>query len=68
MRNGRLTVVTEQTRWISLEGAANVRDLGGLPTMDGRTTRFGRVLRSDNLQSLTEKDVALAEQIDQLLI
>ena len=51
--------MTEKTRWIPLEGAANVRDLGGLPTTDGRTTRFGRVLRSDNLQSLTEKDVAL---------
>lgn len=52
----------EQTRWITLEGAANVRDLGGLPTTDGRTTRFGRVLRSDNLQSLTEADVALLAQ------
>jgi protein-tyrosine phosphatase len=49
----------EQNRWIPLEGAANVRDLGGLPTTDGRTTRFGRVLRSDNLQGLTERDVAL---------
>ena len=51
--------MTEQNRWIPLEGAANVRDLGGLPTIDGRITRFGRVLRSDNLQGLTEADVAL---------
>jgi protein tyrosine/serine phosphatase len=46
-----------QTRWIELDGAANVRDLGGLATTDGLSTRFGRVLRSDNLQDLTPADV-----------
>jgi hypothetical protein len=41
----------------------NVRDVGGLPTVDGRTTRSGVLLRSDNLQDLTEDDVAqLLEQ------
>ncbi|MFB9723755.1 tyrosine-protein phosphatase [Planobispora longispora] len=45
------------TRWIDLEGAVNVRDLGGLATVDGGTTRFGRVYRSDNLQGLTGRDV-----------
>jgi protein-tyrosine phosphatase len=43
--------------WIELEGACNVRDLGGLPTVDGRLTRYGVLLRSDNLQDLTSKDV-----------
>ncbi|MGV9306970.1 tyrosine-protein phosphatase [Nonomuraea sp. NPDC003727] len=47
------------TRWIELEGAANVRDLGGLPTTDGATTRSGRILRSDNLQGLTDADIEL---------
>ena len=46
-----------RSRWIQLDGAVNVRDLGGLGTADGRTTRFGRVLRSDNLQGLTAADV-----------
>ncbi|MFI6507740.1 tyrosine-protein phosphatase [Streptosporangium sp. NPDC050855] len=45
------------TRWIELEGAVNVRDLGGLATVDGGTTRFGRIYRADNLQGLTERDV-----------
>ncbi|MFC4586821.1 tyrosine-protein phosphatase [Sphaerisporangium corydalis] len=49
--------MNELTRWIALDGAVNVRDLGGLPTLDGETTRFGRVLRSDNLQDLTDADV-----------
>ncbi|MEV0145809.1 MULTISPECIES: tyrosine-protein phosphatase [unclassified Nonomuraea] len=46
------------TRWIDLEGAVNVRDLGGLPTVDGGVTRYGRILRSDNLQGLTHRDVS----------
>ncbi|MFD0853531.1 tyrosine-protein phosphatase, partial [Actinomadura adrarensis] len=48
-----------RSRWIDLDGAVNVRDLGGLPTTDGRTTRHGRVLRSDNLQNLTLADIRL---------
>lgn len=47
------------TRWIDLEGAVNVRDLGGLATVDGGTTRFGRIYRADNLQGLTERDIQL---------
>jgi protein-tyrosine phosphatase len=45
-------------RWIDLEGAVNVRDLGGLPTVDGGVTVPGRLLRSENLQQLTEADIA----------
>ena len=44
--------------WIELEGAVNVRDLGGLPATDGGTTVAGRLLRSENLQDLTPGDVA----------
>lgn len=45
--------------WIDLEGAANVRDLGGLPTVDGGQTVRGRLLRADNLQELTPADVTV---------
>ena len=45
--------------WIDLEGAANVRDLGGMPTVDGGRTARGRLLRADNLQELTPSDVAV---------
>ncbi|HTL24476.1 MAG TPA: tyrosine-protein phosphatase, partial [Mycobacteriales bacterium] len=43
--------------WIDLAGAVNARDLGGLPTVDGRVTRSGVLLRADNLQDLTPEDV-----------
>ena len=47
--------------WIDLEGLANLRDVGGIPTIDGGKVIPGRLLRSDNLQTLTTSDV------DQLL-
>src|ERR1700724_3804311 len=43
--------------WIDLDGAVNVRDLGGLPTEDGGKTAAGRLLRGDNLQDLSPADV-----------
>jgi protein-tyrosine phosphatase len=45
-------------RWIDLDGAVNVRDLGGLATENGGTTVEGRLLRGDNLQELSPGDVA----------
>jgi protein-tyrosine phosphatase len=39
---------------LSWEGCLNVRDLGGLPTEDGRRTRPGAVVRSDNVRRLTD--------------
>jgi protein-tyrosine phosphatase len=44
--------------WIDLEGAVNVRDLGGLPASGGHRTLAGRLLRADNLQDLSPADVA----------
>jgi protein-tyrosine phosphatase len=40
---------------LAWEGCLNVRDLGGLPTEDGRRTRLGGVVRSDNVRRLTEE-------------
>ena len=50
--------------WIDLEGAVNVRDVGGLPTADGGSTVPGRLLRAENLQELSPADIAkLVEDI-----
>ena len=47
---------------LAWEGCLNVRDLGGLPTEDGRRTRLGAVVRSDNIRKLTDEGWrALAE-------
>ena len=47
--------VSLSERRIVIPGAFNVRDLGGLPTTDGRTTRWGRFVRSDRLSDLPDE-------------
>jgi protein tyrosine/serine phosphatase len=51
------TMVPEEQRWVDLDGADNIRDLGGLPVTGGGYTRFRRLLRSGTLQDLTAGDV-----------
>ena len=43
--------MTQALEW---EGCLNVRDLGGVPTEDGRTTQPGRIVRADNVRRLTD--------------
>ncbi|WP_045743564.1 tyrosine-protein phosphatase [Actinoplanes rectilineatus] len=40
-------------RHLDWAGCYNARDLGGLPTSDGRATRWGAVVRTDSLDRLT---------------
>ena len=58
-------------RHIQFERVFNFRDLGGYPTADGRTTRWRRLFRSDELHLVTEaeaeryrQELALATVID----
>lgn len=44
-------------RTILLEGAANLRDIGGYRTTSGRYVRWGRVYRSGTLAALTDSDL-----------
>jgi len=48
---------------LPMAGGYNFRDLGGIETMDGRTVKWGKLFRSDDLQNLTEDDVAYLSSI-----
>lgn len=41
-------------RWVHIDGAYNVRDLGGYRTADGRTTRWRAFVRADCLDKLPQ--------------
>ena len=45
-------------RFVALEGAFNLRDLGGYPTTDGRNVRTGLLYRADSPSRLTNEDRA----------
>ncbi len=47
---------SEMHRVIALEGATNVRDLGGYETVCGRRVRWRRMFRADGLHRLTPGD------------
>lgn len=51
MKNTQLTYVR-----LPLEGAKNVRELGGYPAQNGAPTRWRSFLRADSLSKLTEAD------------
>ena len=53
-----MTASPELRRHLDLEGACNIRDIGGYPTDDGRRTRWKMFLRSDSLHHLAPKSQA----------
>jgi protein-tyrosine phosphatase len=58
----RVTLQRQWTRRLAWDDCVNTRDLGGYPTADGGETRWGAVVRSDSLASLTPagRDALLA--------
>jgi protein-tyrosine phosphatase len=43
-------------RRVELGGVYNVRDLGGVPTLDGRLVRRGQIFRASSLHRLTDEE------------
>ncbi len=48
---------------VKLHGAANIRDLGGYPTSDGKKTKSGVYFRSDSLHALTAEDIDILKSL-----
>jgi protein-tyrosine phosphatase len=47
-------MISEQSEALTIDGLINLRDLGGLSTPSGATTRSGRLLRSESPHTLSE--------------
>ena len=59
--NGARIRVAE--RVITMDSLTNFRDLGGYLTEDGKRTKWGKLLRSAALDSVTDRDVALLQKM-----
>lgn len=49
-------------RLLPLEGGSNFRDMGGYPTVDGRTVKRGLLFRSGAMTGLSQEDQTYLEQ------
>ena len=47
----------QHQRMLPLARGVNIREMGGYPTVDGRTTRWQKLIRSGNMGQLTPKDL-----------
>ncbi len=58
----------KKNRLVDLDGTFNMRDMGGYHTNDGRSVKWGKLFRSDDLHSLTQADQYKLEELDISLI
>ena len=61
-QHGNEALVSE--RRLGLEGTPNFRDFGGYETEQGRRVKWGKLYRSGQLSTLTERDLALLDALD----
>ncbi len=61
-QHGNEALVSE--RRLGLEGTPNFRDFGGYETDEGRRVKWGKLYRSGQLSTLTERDLELLDALD----
>ena len=54
----------QQKRHLIFSGVKNFRDLGGYQTLDGKTVRWEKLYRSDDLHKLTNSDLKHLAALD----
>lgn len=59
--NGATITVAE--RKVNLQGAFNFRDLGGYKTTDGKTVKWGKLFRGEELGHLTDADIKIVQSM-----
>lgn len=60
--NGEFFIFSEKR--LNMQGAYNMRDLGGFETKDKKNVSYGKVFRSDDLFQLTSDDLELLQNLN----
>lgn len=60
---GRIKVKDAPVRWINIDGASNVRDMGGWTTASGQKVKYGMLYRGQNIDNITDTGIATIKQL-----
>ncbi len=63
MTMGTLPGIAAEERAVPLEGVLNTRDLGGLKTEDGRSVRTGQLIRSGEIDEISESSMQSLDEM-----
>lgn len=64
IKNNKGDQLVASERLIPMEKALNFRDLGGIPTQDGRVVKWGTFYRSGKLSALSKRDLNYFSTLD----
>ena len=60
---GRIRVKDAPVRWIKIDGASNVRDMGGWSTASGQKVKYGMLYRGQNIDNISDAGIATIKQL-----
>ncbi len=63
VRDQHGTEVVASERRLGMQGTPNFRDFGGYTTADGRQLKWGYLFRSGQLSTLSDRDIALLQEL-----
>lgn len=63
VKGGNGDVIHVAERKVNLQGAFNFRDLGGYKTPDGKTVKWGKLYRAEELGHLTASDLEVVKRM-----
>ncbi|SFT27140.1 tyrosine-protein phosphatase [Paenibacillus sp. BC26] len=63
VKGGNSATIETAERKVNLQGAFNFRDLGGYQTADGKTVKWGKLFRGEELGHLTDADLKAIQEM-----
>ncbi|MBE9918155.1 tyrosine-protein phosphatase [Paenibacillus donghaensis] len=62
IKGGNGAMIKTAERLLPLQGTTNFRDLGGYRTTDGKTVKWGKLFRADELAGLSASDISYLQK------
>ncbi len=60
---GKIRIADQPVRWIKIDGADNVRDMGGWKTEDGKTIIYGKIYRGSRLENIKDDGIKTLKKL-----